>query len=41
MNDNEIYNEHLNLFNYYSRGKTCEDNLSRILARILFEDNYK
>ena len=40
MND-EVYNEHLNIFNYYNRGKTCEDNLSRILARILMEKKYK
>lgn len=41
MYNSDIYNEHLNIFNYYGRGKTCEDNLSRILTRILMEDEYK
>ena len=41
MNNSDVYNEHLNVFNYYSRGKTCEDNLSRILAKILIEEQYK
>ena len=36
-----MYNKHLNIFHYYNGSITSEDNLSRILARILMERNYQ
>ena len=39
--ENNIYNSHINIFDYYGGGKYHENNISRVLAKILLEGRYK